>query len=130
MGSGAMALPIVYVDVSEIRDGKLEELEQAMSHLVQFVEANMARIISYGFFIDPKRTTMTVVAIHPDAASLEFHLDEGRDEFRKFAHLIDLSRIEVYGSVTEAVVERLQRKARMLGRGSVAVHGLFAGFSR
>jgi hypothetical protein len=27
--------------------------------LVQFVEANMARIISYGFFIDPKRTTMT-----------------------------------------------------------------------
>ena len=66
-----MPQPIVYVDVSTIREGKLEELEGAMTHLVAFVEANMPRLISYGFFLDPDRTQMTVVAVHPDSESLE-----------------------------------------------------------
>jgi hypothetical protein len=41
-----------------------------------------------------------------------------------------LSRIEVYGRVSEAVHERPHQKARMLGRGTVAVHEFYAGFAR
>jgi hypothetical protein len=122
--------PIVYIDTSTIREGKLEELEAAMKHLAAFVEANVPQLISYGFFLDQDSTQMTVVAVHPDSASLEFHMDVGGDEFRQFADLIDLSRIEVYGVVSDAVLERLHRKARMLGGGTVAVHELHAGFAR
>ena len=125
-----MPRPIVYIDTSTIREGKLEELEKAMKHLAAFVEANMPQLISYGFFLDQDSTQMTVVAVHPDSASLELHMDVGADEFRKFADLIDLSRIEVYGAVSDAVLERLHRKARMLGSGTVAVHELHAGFAR
>ena len=125
-----MPPPIVYIDTSTIRDGKLEELEAAMKHLAAFVEANVPQLISYGFFLDQDSTQMTVVAVHPDPASLEFHMDVGADEFRRFADLIDLSRIEVYGAVSDAVLERLHRKARMLGSGTVAVHELHAGFAR
>ena len=123
-------MPIVYVDTSVIREGKLEQLEAAMKHLAAFVEANVPQLISYGFFLDQGSTQMTVVAVHPDSASLEFHLEVGAAEFRKFADLIDLSRIDVYGAVSDSVVERLHRKARTLGRGTVAVHDLHAGFSR
>jgi hypothetical protein len=101
-----------------------------MDDLAAFVEANMPRVISYGFFLDRDHAEMTVVAIHPDSESLEFHMDVGADEFRKFADLIDLGTIEVYGAVSDGVLERLHRKARMLGGGSVAVHELFAGFAR
>ena len=80
-----MTQPIVYVDVSRIREGKLADLEEAMEALSRFVEANMPRVLSRGFFLDEQRTTMTVVAIHPDSASLELHMDEGNEEFRKFA---------------------------------------------
>ena len=74
---------------------------------------------------------MTVVAVHPDSASLEFHMNEGNEEFRKFGHLLDLSRIDVYGDVSNGVRERLDRKARMLGRrGTVTVHEFQAGFAR
>ena len=90
----------------------------------------MPRVLSYGFFLDDSRTTMTVVAVHPDSASLEFHLDEGNEEFRKFADLIELSRIEVYGSVSNGVLDRLHRKAQMLGRGSIVIHDFYAGFAR
>ena len=122
--------PIVYVDVSEIREGKHEELEAAMNQLARFVEAHMPRVASYGFFVDEAQATMTVVAVHPDSASLEFHLDEGNEEFRKFGDLIDLTRIEVYGNVSDGVRQRLDRKARMLGRGTVTVHHFRAGFVR
>lgn len=125
-----MTQPIVYIDTSAIREGKLEELELAMKRLAAFVEANVPQLISYGFFLDGDRTQMTVVAVHPDSASLEFHMDVGGAEFRKFADLIDLSRIEVYGGVSDTVRERLQQKARMLGTGTVAVHEFYAGFTR
>lgn len=81
--------PIVYIDTSAIREGKLDELEVAMKDLTAFVEANVPQLISYGFFLDEDRTQMTVVAVHPDSASLEFHMDVGGAEFRKFADLID-----------------------------------------
>jgi hypothetical protein len=125
-----MPPPIVYVDTSAIREGKHEQLEVAMKDLAAFVEANMPRVISYGFFLDQERKQMTVVAVHPDSESLEFHMDVGAAEFRKFADFIDLSRIEVYGAISDAVLERLHQKARMLGSGTVAVHELYAGFVR
>lgn len=125
-----MPQPIVYVDTSTIREGKLEQLEVAMKDLAAFVETNVPQLISYGFFLDEHRRQMTVVAIHPDSASLQFHMDVGSAEFRKFADLIDLSRIEVYGRVSDAVLERLHQKARMLGNGSVTVHEFYAGFTR
>jgi len=125
-----MRQSIVYIDTSTIRVGKLEQLEIAMKQLAEFVEANVPQLISYGFFLDEQRTQMTVVAIHPDSASLEFHMDVGRAEFQKFVDLIQLSRIEVYGAVSDAVLERLHQKARMLGSGTVAVHEFYAGFTR
>lgn len=125
-----MFQPIVCVDTSTIRVRKLAELEVAMKGLVAFVEANVPQLISYAFFLDEERTRMTVVAVHRDSASLEFHMDVGAAEFRKFEDLIDLARIEVYGRVSDAVLKRLHQKARMLGRGTVTVHDFYAGFTR
>ena len=122
--------PIFYVDTSAIRAGKLEQVREAMKRLAGFVEANVPQLISYGFYLDEGQTQMTVVAVHPDSASLEYHMDVGGPEFRKFQDLIDLVRIEVYGRVTDPVRERLHQKARMLGKGTVAVHEFFSGFAR
>lgn len=69
-----MSEPIVYVDTSEIRPGKLEQLEPAMKELAAFVEANEPRIISYNVYFNPDATRMTVMHVHPDSASLEFHM--------------------------------------------------------
>jgi hypothetical protein len=74
---------------------------------------------------------MSVVAVHPDSASMEFHLEIGGPEFRKFAELIDLRSIDVYGSPSETVLKQLQQKAEMLGEnGRVLVHEVVSGFAR
>jgi hypothetical protein len=68
--------------------------------------------------------------VHPDAASLAFHLQIGGSAFRKFADLISLQAIEIYGEPGDAVLAQLRQKAEMLGTGTVRVHALCAGIAR
>lgn len=87
-----MSGPIVYIDRSEIREGRLEELREAIDELVEFVDTREPQLISYGFYLDEEAGRMTVVAIHPDSASLELHMEVGGPQFRKFKDLIGCGR--------------------------------------
>jgi hypothetical protein len=125
-----MAGPLVYVDRSDVTPGSLADLQTAVSELVAFVEAREPRLIAYGFYIDDVGSTMTVVAVHPDSASLEFHLSIGDPEFRKVGAFIRLRAIEVFGQPSDTVLDRLHEKARMLGDATVVVRSADAGFAR
>jgi hypothetical protein len=120
---------IVYIDRSNIRPGSIEPLKQGVEKLVEFIKAREPQLIAYGFHIDDRTQTMTVVAVHPDSASLELHLEVGGPEFRKLAGFIDLRSIEVYGRPSEKVRGALRGKADALGEGgTVVVRELRPGF--
>jgi hypothetical protein len=122
--------PIVYIDHSDIRKGSLEELKAGIQRLVDFIDAREPQLITYGFYIDQEAAKMTVVAVHPDSASLELHMDVGAAEFRKLAHLLTLTGIECYGRPSERALEQLRHKASTLGDGGTVVSiGRFAGFT-
>ena len=125
-----MSEPIVYIDSSEIREGKLEELKTAMNRLVEFVEANEPQLIAYNVYFKEDGTRMTVFHVHPDSASLEFHMKVAGPLFPKFAEFIRLLTIDVYGKPSDDLVEQMRQKAQMLGNGTVLVHELHAGFAR
>ena len=125
-----MIAPIVYVDHSEIQRGKLEQLEAAMNELVEFVEANEPQLIAYNVYFSEDRAQMTVLHVHSDPASLEFHMTKAGPLFPRFAEFIKLQRIDVYGELPDYLVERLKQKAQMLGSGNVLVHRRCAGFAR
>jgi hypothetical protein len=127
----SMIEPIVYIDRSEILNGKLKELEEGISRLVDFVDSHEPQLISYGFFINEEVMRMTVVAVHPDSASLELHMEIAGPEFRKLAELIELMTIEVYGRPSNKALKQLQEKAEMLGEGgSVVVQEPQVSFAR
>ena len=119
---------IVYVDTSEIQAGKLKELKTAMKELVKFIEANEPRLIAYNVYLEEDGTRMTVVHLHPDSASLEFHVKVAGPAFPKFAQFIKLLTIDVYGKVSDNLLEQMRQKAQLLGNGTVIVHELHAGF--
>ena len=121
---------IYYVDASLIQEGKLNELKNAVEDLVEFVNLNESRPISYNIYFNEDGTQMTLMQIHPDSASLEFHLEIAGPAFQKFKDLIQLSTIQIYGKPTDKLLNQLQRKAQMLGNAKVTVHDLQAGFSR
>jgi hypothetical protein len=113
--------PIVYIDHSDIREGSLEELKAGVRRLVDLIDSREPQLITYGFYIDEAAAKMTVVAVHPDPASLELHLDIGITEFRKLAHLLTLTAIECYGRPSERTLGQLRHKAATLGDGGAVV---------
>jgi hypothetical protein len=122
--------PIMCIDHLDIRGGSLEELKAGVRQLVEFIDAREPQLITYGFYIDEQAAKMTVVAIHPDSASLELHLDIGIREFSKLAHLLTLTAIECYGRPSDRALEQLRHKADTLGNGgTVLAIDRFAGFT-
>src|SRR5688572_6771077 len=121
---------ILYVDRSEVREGALGALKPAIRELVDFVEANEPRLIAYNVYFSEDGTTMTVVNVHPDSASLEYHMAVAGPLFGRFVELVTLSSIHIYGEPSEKVLKQAHEKARLLGSGAVVVESLFAGSTR
>ncbi len=125
-----MGEPLIVLDTSEIREGKREELERGIAELAAFVETNEPDPISYEIFFGDDGRVMTVLQVHPDSASMERHMEIAGPVFAKFADLVALRTVDVYGAPSEKVLELLRGKAELLGSAAVAVHDLQAGFAR
>jgi hypothetical protein len=126
-----MSKALVYVDTSEVREGALEELKGAIEELAEFIEANVPQILAYNVYLSDDGSRMTVVHVHADAASLDHHMDVAGPAFRRFADLLTLSSIRVYGEPSEKAVRQLHEKARQLGCEDVMIMpGAHADFSR
>jgi hypothetical protein len=88
-----MAGPVIYIDVSEIREGRMGEVEEGITRLAGLLEGEEPRLISYAAFIDRGEERMTVVHVHVDADSLAWHTEVGGPLFREFTALLRLRNI-------------------------------------
>ena len=122
--------PIVAIDTSEIREGRLEEVKVAIRELAEFVDANEPRPIAYNAYLDESSNRLTVLQVHPDSASLEHHMRIAGPAFKGFSELIRMQSMDVYGEPSESLLGLLQQKAQMLGDIPVGVHTRHAGFAR
>lgn len=121
---------IVYVDRSAIRPGRADTLIAALTELAALVEARHDQIVAYQVHVDASRSTVSIVHIHRDAASLDRHLAIAGPEFPKFADLVELQSIDLYGTPSDSALAGLQRKAELLGNARLTVHPRAAGFAR
>ena len=74
-GSRQMYELVVSVDCSEVREGRLEELKTAIKELVEFVDATEPQPIAYNVYFSDDGTRMTVLQVHPNSGSMEFHME-------------------------------------------------------
>jgi hypothetical protein len=125
-----MSQPIIYVDTSEVRPGRFEELKAAMDDLARFVQTNEPQLLAYNVYFTEDGTRMSVVHINPDSASLELHLKVAGPKFPPIAEFIRMQSIDLYGRPADALVETLRQKAQMLGTDVVRIHDPHAGFVR
>ena len=125
-----MSEPLIVIDVSEIREGKLEALKRAMGALADFVDAHEPEPIAYHVYFDQGDRRMTVFQIHLTSESMETHMKVAGSEFPGLSEFLKLVRIDVYGAPSDLLLEQLRNKAAMLGNAELAVHELHAGFTR
>jgi quinol monooxygenase YgiN len=122
-----MAEPIVFIDTSEVLEGKLEDVKTAMKELADFVEANEPRTISYDVYFSEDGAHVTVIQIHPDSASMDFHMKVAAHLFPGFADLLRMQAMDIYGAPSDALRAQMRTKAEMLGARGVRVHERHAG---
>jgi hypothetical protein len=113
--------PLIYVDRSDIRAGKANELEEAARQLVEHVATGEHRPVSYGVYFSEDRSRMTVVHVHADSRSLEQLMALIAPVLAPFRDLLQLRSIDVYGSPDDAVVAQLHAKVDLLG-GTITIH--------
>ena len=122
--------PVIYVDTSEVREGRLDDVREGIARLASVVEREEPRLVCYAAFLDEDEGRMTVVHVHADTESLAFHMQIGGPLFAAFAELVLLRTIDVYGPIDPEVHATLDAKARLLGGARVRTHPLHAGFVR
>jgi len=69
-----MGQPFIYVGTWTIKPGKFEEARKWVSEHVDLVETNEPRLVAFHVYFDEEGKTASVVQVHPDSASMEFHM--------------------------------------------------------
>src|SRR5258708_13142666 len=69
-----MSGPLIFIATNRLREGRFDAERQRVPDLSRFIEANEPRLIAFNEYVNEDHTAVTVVPIHPHAASLEFHL--------------------------------------------------------
>ena len=101
---------VLYIDTSDVRPGELEALKAGLEELARFVEANEPRIIAYNSYFSGDGSRVSVVHLHPDEASLDFHMKVAGPQFAPFARYVTLKTIEIFGAPSEELLLQLKKK--------------------
>jgi len=108
-----MSSPFIFIATNRLKPGAYEAERQRVPGLVEFIGAGEPRLLAFNEYINRERTEVTVVQIHPDAASMEFHMGVVRERaVQAYSETLDATtQIQVFGNPSEAVVETLRAQA-------------------
>jgi len=112
-GFAAMPGPFIFIATNRLKPGALDAERRRVPDLVAFVEQREPQVLAFNEYVDPDRGEAAVVQIHPDAASMELHVELIRDRAAQaYGGTIEATTsIQVFGPPSEAVVAMLRAQA-------------------
>ena len=66
--------PLIFIATNRLKPGRLDSERARVPGLVEFVEANEPRLIAFNEYVNEAGDEVSVVQVHPDAASMEAHI--------------------------------------------------------
>jgi hypothetical protein len=108
-----VSAPFIFIATNRLREGKLSAEWDRAADLSSFIEANEPQLLAFNEYVNEDGTEVGVVQIHPDAASMEFHMKVVAERAaRAYAQTLEATTsIQVYGEPSEAVLEMLRTQA-------------------
>ena len=108
-----MSGPFIFIATNRLRDGRFDVEQQRVPALSSFIEAQEPRLIAFHEYVNEERSEVTVVQVHPDAASFEFHLGVVGDRAREaYAQTLEATAsIKVFGTPSETILRMLRQQA-------------------
>jgi hypothetical protein len=105
--------PFIFIATNRLRDGRFDAEQRRVPGLSSFIEASEPRLISFNEYVNETRSEVAVVQVHPDAASMEFHMGVVGDRAREaYAQTLEATTgIQVFGTPTENILRLLRQQA-------------------
>jgi len=104
--------PLFYISTWKIKEGRLEDFKQFTKRMLEIFEAKEPQLIAFNVFLNDDETEMTSIQVHPDAASMDSHmqllsqvLGEEMNEWVGRADFLEPLHIEIYGAPSDALLE-------------------------
>jgi quinol monooxygenase YgiN len=131
-----MTRPLIYLSTWKIREGRREDYKRFARELVEHVKAKEPQLIAFNMYFNEDETEMTNIQVHPDAASMDFHMQvmakvvgEDMVGWIDRADFLEPKPIEIYGTPSAKLLEADQPLVDAgIPRRVKPLH--FAGFTR
>jgi hypothetical protein len=108
-----MTGPFIFIATNRLRDGRFDAEQRRVPELSGFIEANEPRLIAFNEYANGDCSEVTVVQVHPDAASMEWHMgvvgDRAQDAYTQT--LEATTGIQVFGTPTGNILRLLRQQA-------------------
>ena len=126
-----MSGPFIFIATNRLRQGKLASERERAGELSAFIAGNEPQLWAFNEYANDDGSEVGVVQIHPDAASMELHMEVVAERAaRAYAETLEsTTSIQVFGEPSAAVLQMLRRQAGAGVPMTVKRHHI-AGFSR
>jgi hypothetical protein len=130
-GSGqdvAVSGPFIVRSVSRIHPGKADAHQPVAADFCRLAEEKEPRLLGFHIYVSEDRSSEVVIQIHPDAESMQHHLEVMGDKVRETFACTDFESLEIYGEPNDALKEWIPRVSEGIAFTLHPVH--WGGFTR
>jgi hypothetical protein len=125
-----MSEPFIFIATHRLKAGKREAYQEHVEDFVRFIDRQEPQLSLFTFFLDEDAEHVSVVQVHPNAASMGLHMQVAREHIGDAytEYLDETVSIQVFGEPTDDVLAVMRHLA---GDGTpVSIHRPIAGFDR
>ena len=131
-----MTKPLIFISTWKIKEGRLEDYKKFAKEFMEHVKAKEPQLIAFNMYFNEDETEMTSIQVHPDAVSMDFHLQvlakvigEDMIDWIDRADFLEPKQFEIYGAPSAKLLEANQPFVNTgIPQSIKPIH--FAGFTR
>jgi quinol monooxygenase YgiN len=103
--------PLIFLNTTAIKDGQLDAWVAYFEAFAEHIEANEPRLLHFAMYVNEDGTEETIVQVHPDADSMQHHLQVLAEHEHAAADYLDFTRswTHVYGAPPPELVTSIRR---------------------
>ena len=107
-----MSGPFIYIGTNTIRKGKVEEARKMLTEITELVKTHEPRVIAFNVYLDEANRTAVCVQVHPDAASMDTHMQVISEHLKTAYDVLEETTSEqLYGPGGEHMVDEFRQWA-------------------
>lgn len=102
-----MSEPVVFISHFNVKDGKLEALQQLTELVTKQIEAEKPGTVVFLSFLNEAENELSIIHVFPDADAMDRHVEGAKERAKASLEFIEPTGRELYGRPSDQVMQML-----------------------